>query len=114
MSALTFSHKHIKKHIYMFSDSQRTSTECWQKNLNLQKGQETLHIHGRKKGEKSEREREKRNQNGTSTPERVLLKRKGTCTLGNHLIDREISRNRGTSKFPRKLQQDWTEEGKAK
>ena len=45
--ALTFSHKHIKNpHIYMENDSHGTSTERWQKNLNLQKGQETLHITG--------------------------------------------------------------------
>ena len=33
-----------KNHIYMQNDSHRTSTEHWQKNLNLQKVQETLDI----------------------------------------------------------------------
>ena len=51
---LTFSHKHINKHIYMENSSHRTSTEHWQKNLPLQKGQETLDITGKKR----ERERE--------------------------------------------------------
>ena len=36
-------HLHVKLH--------RTSTECWQKNLNLQKGQETLDKTGYKKRE---------------------------------------------------------------
>ena len=50
-----FSHKHIKKtHV----DLHRSSTEHWQKNLNLQKEQETLHITGKK----NKKEREKRNQ----------------------------------------------------
>ena len=36
----------------------RKSTECWQKNLNVQKGQETLHITvGKTKEKKRERER---------------------------------------------------------
>ena len=43
---LTFSHKHIKKTIYMQNNSHRTSTERWQMTLNLPKGQETLHITG--------------------------------------------------------------------
>ena len=36
------------------SDLDRTSTECWQKNLNLQKGQETRHncIEQKKKRER--------------------------------------------------------------
>ena len=37
---------HQKKHIYMSNNSHITSTECWQKNLNLQKGKETLDITG--------------------------------------------------------------------
>ena len=54
--ALTFSHKHIKNpHIYMENDSHGTSTERWQKTLNLQKGQETLDITGQNK-RKRERE----------------------------------------------------------
>ena len=54
----------------MSNDSHRTSTECWQKNLNLQKGQETLEINW--VGQKKKREREKRNQGRTSNPEREL------------------------------------------
>lgn len=51
------------------------------------KCQETLYIMGRTK----KREREKRNHDGYRIPERELLKRKGTQTLGNHLINGEIS-----------------------
>ena len=87
-----------KKPIYMWNDSHRTSTEHWQKTLNLQKGQETLHITGYNKGKK-EREIEKRNEDGTSIPERESLMRKGTHSLGSHLTDRDISRDRGTSKL---------------
>ena len=59
------------------------------------------------KGEK-EREREKRNQDKTSTPEGELWKRKGNHTLGSHLTDQKISRDGGTSKSQRKTQQlDW-------
>ena len=76
---LTFSHKHIrKKYIYMQDDSHRTTTEHWQKNLNLQKGQETLDILSRtKEKKKKEREREKRNKDRISE----LWKRKGTYTM---------------------------------
>ena len=42
----------------------------WQKNLNLQKGQETL-ILGRTK-EKKRGKKKKKNQDGTSIPEREL------------------------------------------
>ena len=45
-----------KKYIYMQNDLPRTSTEHWQKNLNLQKGQETLNITGQNKRKKRERE----------------------------------------------------------
>ena len=56
----------------------------------------------------AKREREKRGQDRTSASERDLLKRKGTHTLGSHLIDRKISWDRGTSKSQRKAQQlDW-------
>ena len=54
---------------------------------------------------KKKGERERRNQDGTSTPKRELLKRKGTQTLEAHLIDREISQDGGNSKLPRKVQQ---------
>ena len=40
--------------------------------------------------------------------EREQWKRKGICTLGSHLSDREIIQDRGTSKPQRKVQQlDW-------
>ena len=74
------------------------------KTLNLQKWQEILHITGYKKKEKREREREKRNRNRTNIPERELLKRKISHTLGSHLTDGEISQDKGTSKL-RKVQQ---------
>ena len=48
--------------------SHRTLIEHWQKNLNLQKGQETLDI----TGENKKTEREKRNQDRTGIPERQL------------------------------------------
>ena len=53
----------------------------------------------------AEREIEKGNQDGTSTTEKELLKRKGTPTLRNHLTKREISQDGGTSTLPRKAQQ---------
>ena len=36
------------------------------------------------------KERERRNEDRNSTPERELLKRKGTPTLGGHITDWEI------------------------
>ena len=48
---------------------------------------------------------EKRNQNGTNTPERELLKRKGTHILGSNLTNGEISGDGGTSKLLRKAHQ---------
>ena len=54
---------------------------------------------------KKMRQREKRNQDGTSIPVRELQKRKGTHTLRSHLNDEEISRDGGTSKLLRKAQQ---------
>ena len=52
--ALTFFYKNIKKKKnYMQNDSHRTSTEWWDKTLNLQKKeQETLYIMGLNKREK--------------------------------------------------------------
>ena len=50
--------------------------------------------------QKKKRERQKCNQEGTSTPERELLKRKGIYTLGRHLTDGEFSQDGGTSKSP--------------
>ena len=47
--------------------------EVWQKTLNLQKGQETLHKTEQNKGEKKEREeKKKKNQDRTSIHEREL------------------------------------------
>ena len=47
-------------------------------------------VEQKEKREKEREEKEKKgNQDGTSTPERELLKRKGTQTLGRHLTDRE-------------------------
>ena len=64
------------------------------------------HKWGKQKEKK--RAREKRNQDGISNPEREKWKRKGAQMLGSHLADREISRDRGTSKSPWKAQQlDW-------
>ena len=54
-----------------------TSTEPWQKTINLPRWQETLHITAKNKRKK----REKRNQDGIGTPESKLQKRKGTHTL---------------------------------
>ena len=68
---LTFSHKHILKKIYMQNNLHRISTEHWQKTLNLQKRQETLHMTGKNKRKK---ERERKNQDGTTTPKRELNK----------------------------------------
>ena len=83
--ALTFSHKHIKK-IYMCYNSHRTSIEHEKNTLILPKGQETLHTTSQNK-----MKREKKNHDGTSTPERELLKRKGTNMLGRHLNEGEIT-----------------------
>ena len=58
-----------KKHIYMKNDSQRTSTECWQKTSDFRKKQKTLHITGQNK-----REKEKNKEIRTGT---ALLK--GSC-----------------------------------
>lgn len=41
---LTFPHKHNQKHIYTCHHSHGTSTERWQKNVNLPNGHRTLHI----------------------------------------------------------------------
>ena len=49
----------------------RTSIECWQKNLNFQKGQEILDIAGLEQ-KKKKRETEKRNQDKTNIPKREL------------------------------------------
>ena len=80
---LSFSHKHIKKKNYMYNNSRRTSTECSQKNLNLKKGKKPSAELDRTK-KKREREGEKRNQDGISTTEKELLKKKGTHTPGSH------------------------------
>ena len=48
--------------------------------------------------QKKKKEREKRNQDGTSIPKRELWRIKGTHILGSHLTDGKISRVRGTSK----------------
>ena len=55
--------------------------------------------------EKEKERREKSNQDGTSTLERELLKRKGTHSLGSPLTNAEVSEDRGTSKLLRKGQQ---------
>ena len=84
--ALTFSRTHIKKKkkpIYMYNNSHRTSTECWQDLKLPLKGNKSSTQLGRTKA----KEREKRNQDGTSTSERELARRKGTHTLGSHLTD---------------------------
>ena len=86
----------------------RTSTEHW-KTL-------SLHVTGYSK-RKKEREREikKRNQDWTITPERELLKRKGTHILGSHLPNREINWNGRSSKLWRKAQQlDWREKDRVR
>ena len=60
--ALTLSHKHIKKKKKTKNRTSickllaRTSAECWQKSLNLQKEQETLDITGRRKEKKRKKE----------------------------------------------------------
>ena len=41
--------------------------------------------------EQKEKNRERRNEDGTVTPERELLKKKGTHTLGSYLTNGEIS-----------------------
>ena len=51
-------------------------------------------------------EKKKRNEDGTSIPEREPLKRKGTHALGSHrTADGEMGRDGGTSKSRRKAQQ---------
>ena len=55
--------------------------------------------------EQKERERERKNQDGTIIPERELRERKETNNLGSHLVDGEIIQGRGTSKPQRKAQQ---------
>ena len=52
--------------------------------------------------EQKNKERERRDQERTSTPERELLRRKGAHTQGSHLTDGEISQDRETSKFHEK------------
>ena len=60
---------------------------------------------------KKERVRGKRNQDGTSTPVRELLKRKGTHTQGSLLTGRSAKRE-GPQSLREKCS-SWTEEGKA-
>ena len=68
-----------------------------------QKKKKSLHITGRAKGKKREREgREKRNQDQISTPERELWESKGIRTLGGHLTDRATSWDRGGASRPQK------------
>ena len=53
--ALAFSHKQNKK-THLHVKQLRTSTECWQKNINLQKWQESLDRTGyNNRGEETER-----------------------------------------------------------
>ena len=76
-TALTSSCTHKKpKHTYMQNDLHRSSTECWQKILNLQKGQETLHTAGRTKGKKK---REREGEKGIRTGLAFL---RGSCERG--------------------------------
>ena len=97
-----------EKNIYMQNDSHITSTESWQKNLNLQKGQETLDILGRTK----EKKRNKRNQDGISTLPRELRRIKGTHTLGSHLTDKRSAESEGTPRSQEK-HSSWTEKQKS-
>ena len=71
---LTFSHECIKKKIYRENDYHRISTE------NLQKTSEFYTQLGRAEGKREREQRKKMNQERTSTPKRVLVKRKGIHT----------------------------------
>ena len=85
-----------------------TQNNYWTRAENLKPPKRAIkHPHNWVEQKKKEREW---NWNWTSTPERDLWKRKGTCTLGSHLIDREIRWNGRTSNSQRKVPQ--LEEGK--
>ena len=83
----------------MRNDSHRTTTEYWQKALNLQKEQQILHKTGWNKGKKIERKESAWDQHslkGADKEERNPHPGKTS--------DREISQDRGSSKLQRKAQ----------
>ena len=77
---LTISPEIHQKCIYMWNDSHRTSTKCWQWTSDLQKGKKISMQLG-----KAKEKQRGRNQDRACGPGRELLKRKGL------LAGREIS-----------------------
>ena len=56
----------------MKNDWHRASTECWQKNLNLQNEDEFLHVLGRTNREREREEGKKKESGWNETSEREL------------------------------------------
>ena len=73
-----------KKHIYRISDSHRTATNCWQKNLNSNNGKNFVTLLGKTREKRTVREGESERM---GTPERELWRSKGSHTLESHLLD---------------------------
>ena len=74
-----------QKYIYMWNNSYRTPTECWQKNSDFPKGKKTPTYLGRAK-EKRKKQRQK-NRDGTCTSGGELWRRKSFHTLGSPFTD---------------------------
>ena len=70
-----------QKYIYMWNNSYRTPTECWQKTSDLPKGKKIPTYLGRAK-EKRKKQTQK-NRDGTCTSRRELWRRKSFHTLGS-------------------------------
>ena len=70
-----------QKYIYMWNNSYRTPTECWQKTSDFPKGKKLPTYLGRAK-EKRKKQKQK-NRDGTRTSRRELWRRKSFHTLGS-------------------------------
>lgn len=82
---LALSHKHVTgKTIHGYNDLHRTPLEHWQKTSDFRNRQESLHLGAQKQRREREREgkEKRRNQDGTSSPEKGPSKRRGTRSLG--------------------------------
>ena len=58
MLALSHKHTHTQKHIYTISDSHRTATNRWQKNLNSNNGKKFMTLLGKTKEKRRVKEGE--------------------------------------------------------
>ena len=70
-----------QKYIYMWNNSYRTPTECWQKTSDFPKGKKLPHIPG--EGKRKKKKQRQKNRDRTCTSGRELGRRKGFHTLGS-------------------------------